>query len=55
MNWLKLLKRKYDTVVGLSKSERSLLFQALWLLPLVAILVQTKGLGCTRSLLLQLP
>ena len=55
MNWLKLLKRKYDTIVGLSKSERSLLFQALWLLPLVAILVQTKGLRFTRSLLLQLP
>jgi hypothetical protein len=55
MIWLKLLTRKYRTLFKLSASERSLLFQSLWLLPIVAILVQFKGLRFTQDLLLRLP
>jgi hypothetical protein len=55
MNWLKLLKRKYQIILNLSRHERSLLFQALWLLPIVAILVNLKGLRFSQEMLLRLP
>ena len=55
MNWLKLLKRKYQTIFGLSECERSLILQALWLLPVVAILVNFKGMRFTQAILLRLP
>jgi Transglutaminase-like superfamily len=55
MNWLKLLTRKYQIIFGLSQSERSLLFQALWLLPVVAVFVNIKGLRFTQEMLLRLP
>jgi Transglutaminase-like superfamily len=55
MNWLKLLKRKYNTIFGLPDRERSLMFQALWLLPLVAMLLHLKGLRFTQEMLLRLP
>jgi Transglutaminase-like superfamily len=55
MTWLKLLTRKYRTLFELSDLERSILFQALWLLPIVAILVQFKGMRFTQELLLRLP
>ena len=52
MTWLKLLSRKYRTLSGLSAAERSLLICAVWLLPLVAIALQVKGLRFTQDLLL---
>jgi Transglutaminase-like superfamily len=55
MTWLKLAIRKYQTLLELSERERSVLLQALGLLPIVAILVQLKGLQFTQSFLLQLP
>lgn len=55
MNWLKSIERKYHTIVGLSDLDRSILFQALWLLPVVAILVDFKGLRFTQAMLLRLP
>jgi hypothetical protein len=55
MNWLKLLKRKYQIILNLSRRERSLLCQALWLLPIVAILVNLKGLRFSQEMLLRLP
>ena len=54
MTWLKLLARKYRTLFGLTPRERSLLAQALWLLPAVAIALQFKGLWFTQDLLLWL-
>jgi len=54
MTWLKLLARKYRTLFGLTHRERSLLAQALWLLPAVAIALQFKGLRFTQDLLLWL-
>jgi hypothetical protein len=55
MNWLKLLKRKHQIILNLSRRERSLLCQALWLLPIVAILVNLKGLRFSQEMLLRLP
>ncbi|WP_310423349.1 lasso peptide biosynthesis B2 protein [Chamaesiphon sp. VAR_48_metabat_135_sub] len=55
MNWLKLLKRKAQIIFSLSEYERSLLFQALCLLPAVAILVNFKGLRFSQKMLLRLP
>jgi Transglutaminase-like superfamily len=55
MTWLRSLIRKYATFVALSGSEKLLLIQALCLLPIVAILLQLKGLRFTQNLLLQLP
>lgn len=55
MNWLKLLKRKYDTAIGLSDRERSLLIRSLWLLPAVALLLHLKGMKFTQQMLLRLP
>lgn len=55
MTWLKLPIRKFQTLLELSECERSLLLQALILLPLVAISVRLKGLQFTQGLLLRLP
>jgi Transglutaminase-like superfamily len=55
MNWLKLLSRKYHTVLDLSEYERSLLVRSLWLLPIVAVLVQIKGMRFTQQILCRLP
>jgi hypothetical protein len=55
MNWLKSIERKYHTIFGLADLDRSILFQALWLLPVVAILVDLKGLRVTQGMLLWLP
>ena len=52
MTWLKLLARKYRTLSELSAAERSLLICALWLLPVVAIALQVKGLRFTQDLLI---
>jgi Transglutaminase-like superfamily len=52
MTWLKLLAHKYRTLSELSAAERSLLICALWLLPVVAISLQVKGLRFTQNLLL---
>ena len=51
MNWLKLLARKYKTILMLPEYERFLLVQSLWLLPIVAILLQLRGLRFTQELL----
>ncbi|PSB55401.1 lasso peptide biosynthesis B2 protein [Chamaesiphon polymorphus] len=55
MTWLKLPIRKCQTLLELSECERSLLLQALGLLPLVAISVRLKGLQFTQGFLLRLP
>ncbi len=52
INRLKLLARKYRTLSELSAGEKALLFRALWLLPVVAIALQVKGLRFTQDLLL---
>jgi Transglutaminase-like superfamily len=49
---LKLFVRKYNTLSGLSAVERAVLIRALWLLPVVAISLQVKGLRFTQDLLL---
>ena len=54
MTWLKLLARKYRTLLGLTNLERSLLVKALWLLPVVAISLRIQGLRFTQDLLLWL-
>lgn len=51
-NSLKLLARKYRTLSELSVVEKALLIRALWLLPVVAISLQIKGLRFTQDLLL---
>jgi uncharacterized membrane protein YpjA len=55
MDWLKLLNHKYTTIVGLPDRERLLMFKALWLLPVVAMLLHLKGLRFTQEQLLRLP
>ena len=55
MNWWKSPLRKYHTFIALSGYERSLLLQALCLLPLVAIAVRFKGFSFTQDLLVRLP
>jgi hypothetical protein len=55
MTWLKLLIRKCHTVRQLTPRERSLLFQALGLLPLVAIMLHWRGLRFTQDFLARLP
>jgi Transglutaminase-like superfamily len=55
MIWLKLLIRKYETLRHLSARERSLLFQALVLLPAVAVMLYLRGLKFTQDLLARLP
>jgi hypothetical protein len=55
MTWLKLLKRKYNTILALSSSDRWLLVHALWLLPVVAISVSLRGMQFTQAMLLRLP
>jgi Transglutaminase-like superfamily len=52
INSLKLLVRKYHTLSGLSAVERALLIRSLWLLPIVTIALQVKGLRFTQDLLL---
>jgi Transglutaminase-like superfamily len=51
----KSLRRKYHTFIALSGYERSLLVRAWCLLPIVAMLVQSRGLGFTQDLLARLP
>jgi Transglutaminase-like superfamily len=55
MTWLKLLRRKYSTILGLSSGDRWLLVHALWLLPVVAFSVSFKGMQFTQAMLLRLP
>ncbi len=55
MGWLRLLTRKFVTVANLSATERSLLLQALLLLPLVALALQVVGFQKTQALLKRIP
>ena len=55
MTWLKLLRRKYSTILRLSSGDRWLLIHALWLLPVVSLSVSLKGMQFTQAMLLQLP
>ncbi|WP_373540726.1 lasso peptide biosynthesis B2 protein [Chamaesiphon sp.] len=55
MTWLKLLRRKYSTILTLSSGDRWLLVHALWLLPVIAIAVSLKGMQFTQAMLLRLP
>lgn len=55
MTWLQLPIRKFQTLLKLSECERSILLRALGLLPIVAILVQLRGLQFTQGFLLRLP
>jgi Transglutaminase-like superfamily len=54
MTWWKLSIRKCSTILRLSGNERSLLIRAMYLLPVVAIVLQIKGLRFTQDLLLRL-
>ncbi len=54
MTWWKLLTRKCSTILSLSGNERSLLIRAMYLLPVVAIVLHLKGLRFTQDLLLRL-
>ena len=54
MSWLKSLVRKGRTWVRLSWKERSLLLEALILLPLVALSLTLWGMRRTQSVLAQL-
>lgn len=51
MDWLKLLKRKFQTVSQLDSEARSLLVQALVLLPLVSISLDFWGTKATQRTL----
>ena len=55
MTWLKLLRRKWITILSLSSGDRWLLVHALWLLPVVALSVSLKGMQFTQAMLLRLP
>jgi hypothetical protein len=55
MGWLKSLVRKGRTWTQLSWKERSLLLQALILLPLVTLSLKLWGMRRTQSLLAKLP
>jgi hypothetical protein len=55
MGWFRLLSRKVSTFTHLSSEERSLLLQALVLLPLVALSLRFSGLRLTQYLLSYLP
>jgi hypothetical protein len=52
MTWFTLLRRKGQTWLNLSAQERSLLGQALWLLPLVSVMLRLGGLAWTQRWLM---
>lgn len=54
MGWLKLLGRKWNSFWRLERSDRTLLLQALVLLPVVAISLKLWGLQQTQTVLAQL-
>jgi hypothetical protein len=53
MVWWKLLIRKYNTISQLLATERSVLFRALYLLPIVTIMLDLKGLRFTQDWLMR--
>jgi hypothetical protein len=53
MTWWKLLVRKYNTLSYLSAAERGLLVRALYLLPIVTIMLDLKGLRFTQDWLMR--
>lgn len=54
MDWLKLLIRKWYSFWRLERKERTLLVQALVLLPLIAISLKFWGLRRTQTALMRL-